>query len=192
MWQIPAKTGLPASKTRFDDLVKAHQIQADLVHNDGWFLPFHRLHMHAHERLLREECGYTGAQPYWDEEADAGHFTASELFDPTLGFGGDGTGAEGCIQTGPFANYTLHTGPGFDNTDHCIERYISDTNSEDSATQFVEECLALPTFAEAWPCIQNRPHLGGHNGVGGEMANAISSPGGKIPSTTTELLSKQC
>ena len=72
--------------------------------------------MHAHERLLREKCGYTGAQPYWDEERDAGAFAASDLFDPVLGFGGNGVGAggaggDGCIATGRFANYTVGRAP---------------------------------------------------------------------------------
>lgn len=177
MWRVPQRTGLEAAVSRFDDLVKAHQLQANVVHGDGWFLPFHRLHMHAHERLLREECGYTGAQPYWDEEADAGAFSSSVVFDAETGFGGNGVGADGCIQTGPFANYTLHTGPSFENVDHCISRAIDDDASRGSATDAVESCLALPDFATAWPCMEGAPHLGGHNGVGGEMSNPISSPG---------------
>ncbi|KAI5852015.1 hypothetical protein BZA05DRAFT_445177 [Tricharina praecox] len=177
MWQIPAQSGLAATVSRYDDLIKAHQLQSGVVHGDGWFLPFHRLHMYAHEKLLREECGYEGAQPYWDEEADAGRFTQAEIFDTELGFGGTGRVGDRCITDGPFANYTLHTGPGYQNTDHCITRTISDLESRNSATQFVEECLALPTFARAWPCIESRPHAGGHAGVGGEMMNPISSPG---------------
>lgn len=177
MWRIPQQTGLEASVSRFDDLVKAHQLQSMLVHGDGWFLPFHRLHMHAHERLLREECGYNGAQPYWDEEADAGAFSSSAIFSPTNGFGGNGVGENNCIQTGPFANYTLHTGPSYDNTDHCISRQIDDDASRGSSTENVNACLAEQKFATAWPCIEGSPHSGGHNGVGGEMGNAISSPG---------------
>jgi tyrosinase len=59
----PSRSGLPETKTLFDDLMATHQVQAANVHNDGWFLPFHRLLMYAHEKLLREECGYTGSQP---------------------------------------------------------------------------------------------------------------------------------
>ena len=29
----------------------------------GQFLPFHRLFLHAHEKALETECGYTGGQP---------------------------------------------------------------------------------------------------------------------------------
>ncbi len=59
----PAKTNLPGAKTRFDELVSSHQIQALLVHSTGVFLPFHRYLLHAHHTFLRD-CGYTGVIPY--------------------------------------------------------------------------------------------------------------------------------
>jgi len=177
MWHVPARSNLTAAVSRFDDLIKTHQIQSNVVHHDGWFLPFHRLLMHAHERLLREECGYNGAQPYWDEEVDAGAFSSSIIFSAENGFGGNGAGEGRCIQTGPFANYTLHTGPGYRNTVHCIPRAINDDASRSSSTEKVNACLELPDFAAAWPCMEAQPHYGGHAGVGGEMSNAISSPG---------------
>ncbi|KAI5820541.1 hypothetical protein BZA77DRAFT_257581 [Pyronema omphalodes] len=176
LMKMPQKTNL-GGKTRYDDLVKTHQLQAFLVHGDGLFLPFHRLQMHAHERALREECGYTGAQPYWDEESEAGHFSTSEIFDEVYGFGGDGTGANGCIETGPFKDYMLSTGLGYLNYDHCIIRTINDRESRLADKKYVDACLALPTFAEAWPCMERNPHNGGHRAVGGEMTNPISSPG---------------
>ena len=65
--------------------------------------------MHAHEYLLRTECGYSGAQPYWDEARDAGSFATATILDPKTGFGGDGKGPNGCLADGPFANYTVCT-----------------------------------------------------------------------------------
>ncbi|PUU73227.1 hypothetical protein B9Z19DRAFT_1135605 [Tuber borchii] len=179
------RTGLPETRTLFDDLIAVHQTQAGNVHNDGWFLPFHRLHMHAHELLLRSECGYTGSQPYWDEAHEAGQFTQSPVFrkDDT-GFGGDGVLLDGdtnpsqkCVRDGPFAGYTLHNGPGYSNTPHCINRAISDQVSMLSSQGQIDNCLGKPNFQEAWPCIEANPHKGGHGGVGGEMDNPISSPG---------------
>ncbi|CCX05366.1 Similar to Tyrosinase; acc. no. P07524 [Pyronema omphalodes CBS 100304] len=164
---------VPTAQTRFDDLLACHQVQADSVHGTGWFLPFHRLLISAHERLLRQECGYTGTQPYWDEERDAGKFSSSEVFDEEIGFGG---GSGGCIKDGPFKDY-LHNGPGYDNTEHCIARQISDEISQQSSTEDVNKCLRLDTFEQAWPCIELRPHYGGHGGVGGDMSDGISSPG---------------
>lgn len=59
----PARSGLPGALTLFDDLIASHQVQAFDVHKDGLFLPFHRLLMYAHEKLLRDVCGYKGFQP---------------------------------------------------------------------------------------------------------------------------------
>ena len=60
----PATLGLPAATNRFEELQSIHQIPASITHNVGAFLPYHRLHMHAHERAMREECGYKGTQPW--------------------------------------------------------------------------------------------------------------------------------
>jgi tyrosinase len=59
----PATIGLPDATNRYEELQQIHRIPAAVSHNVGAFLPYHRLHMHAHERALRDECGYKGAQP---------------------------------------------------------------------------------------------------------------------------------
>jgi tyrosinase len=63
LMKLPATLGLTGAKNRFEELQSAHQVQAAITHGVGAFLPFHRLHMYAHEQLLRNECGYKGAQP---------------------------------------------------------------------------------------------------------------------------------
>lgn len=160
-------------------------------HQQGYFLPFHRLILHAHETLLREECGYRGAQPYWDESPEAGNFTSSSVFSATTGFGGDGSReagtvtwtlgvihhSAGCIIDGPFKDYRLRIGPGMDNQEHCISRSISNTASRGSSIENVIQCMNMKNFATAWPCLERNPHHGGHRGVGGEMWNPYSSPG---------------
>jgi len=155
-------------------------VQSMLVHKDGLFFPFHRLLVHAHEYLLRTECEYSGAQPYWDEARDAGSFSSATILDPESGFGGDGKGPDGCLADGPFAKYTLHTGPDYENTVHCLSRAINNTKSQGSAQQNIDACMKLDKYADAWPCMENRPHQGGHQGIGGEMASAVSSPGDPI------------
>jgi tyrosinase len=177
LMETPARLDLPGAKTRFDELQAIHQLQAYATHFVGAFLPFHRMMMHAHESALRNECNYTGYQPYWYEQQDAGKFSSSVLLDETHGFGGDGVGDEGCIDTGPFANYTNSLGPGYENTEHCINRAVNDRISTGSAQANVDACLAMTTFDAAWPCIEGRPHSGGHGGVGGQMLNGVSSPG---------------
>ncbi|KAK4112247.1 Di-copper centre-containing protein [Canariomyces notabilis] len=177
LMQKPARLGLPGAKTRFDELQAIHQLQAYATHFVGSFLPFHRLMMHAHESALRSECGYTGYQPYWHEQIDAGKFSRSVLLDATYGFGGDGSRTTGCITNGPFVNYTNSLGPGYEVTSHCINRRISDLASMGSSQAQVDACLAMKDFETAWPCIEGQPHSGGHAGVGGQMQNGVSSPG---------------
>lgn len=164
------RTGLPAAKTLFDDLVKTHQLQGPDIHANAWFLPYHRYLVSAHERLLREVCGYKGAHPYvhtirksllciltyksyWDETRDAGKFSKSIIFDAKYGFGGDGHGPNKCIKDGPFAWYTLNTGPGFENTEHCIWRHINDSRSLGARQENIDRCMPLTKFADANLCF---------------------------------------
>lgn len=105
----PSKAKLEAAKSRFDDLVKAHQIPALAVHGSGNFLPFHRAFVNAHELLLRTECGYKGYQPYWAEEVDIGKIFQSELLlaDKEVGFGGTGKAPDWCVNDGAFKDYVV-------------------------------------------------------------------------------------
>ncbi|KAM7197047.1 tyrosinase [Naviculisporaceae sp. PSN 640] len=205
----PATLGLPSTTNRFEELQSIHQIPAAITHNVGAFLPYHRLHMHAHERALREECGYKGAQPYvsslplttltltnitpqnryWDEPRDAGHFSTSVVLDPITGFGGNGTGFGGlnpqpnmgCIQDGPFASFVNNLGPGhLKGVPNCIYRFVNDTVSLMSSQIYVDECKAKPNYLEFWPCLETAPHVGGHGGVGGKMLDPVASPGDPI------------
>jgi Common central domain of tyrosinase. len=63
---VTNRTLIPGVRSRYDDLVGIHLFQTDFVHSSGLFLPFHRYYVHLYEKALREECGYRGAQPYWD------------------------------------------------------------------------------------------------------------------------------
>ena len=101
---------------------------------------------------------------------DAGKFSEATIFDPELGFGGDGRESDGCITDGPFKDYENCIGPGFENTFHCIDRNISDYLSRGSSQSNVDKCDEFDTFEKAWPCIEGAPHSGGHMGVGLEVS----------------------
>jgi tyrosinase len=106
-------------------------------------LPWHRLFTSYYEKLLRDECGYRGAQPYWDWTIDtpASKFVDSPVFDSAYGFGGNGpqipynssnnevpgrTGG-GCVKDGPFKNMTVHLGPfaSLARNDQCLKRDLA-------------------------------------------------------------------
>ncbi|KAK0623963.1 hypothetical protein B0T14DRAFT_428085 [Immersiella caudata] len=180
LMKLPATLGLPGTKNRFEELQSIHQTQSQITHGVGAFLPYHRLHMYAHEQLMRSECGYKGAQPYWDEARDAGKFAQSDVLDPVTGFGGDGVGEKGCIVDGPFANYMNGLGPGYKIGDNCIYRFVNDTLSRMAGREYIDFCYQKKTFMEFWPCAEMAPHNGGHGGVGGKMLDPIASPGDPI------------
>ncbi|KAK0643408.1 hypothetical protein B0T16DRAFT_494448 [Cercophora newfieldiana] len=126
----PSKTQhlYPGARSRYDDY--------------GSFHPWHRMMVRSFESDLRELCGYTGAQPYWDWSLDADlgahSFVDSPVFRVNTAFGGNGQFVEpdssspkpqrtgrlfpdlqvpdttggGCVNGGPFANVTVNLGPG--------------------------------------------------------------------------------
>ena len=53
----------PGVKSRFDDFVASHIVQALDVHFSGTFLGYHRWIIAEFERAMREECGFEGVQP---------------------------------------------------------------------------------------------------------------------------------
>jgi len=112
---------------------------------------------------------YISNSRYWQEQIDAGKFSQSVLLDNTYGFGGDGAARGNCITTGPFKNYTNSLGPGYEITNHCIDRRINNQMSSGSSQANVDRCLQATSFATAWNCIEGQPHGGGHGGVGGQV-----------------------
>lgn len=57
------KDKAPGSLSRFDDFVATHMTQAPMLHSPTNLFAAHRYFIHVYERELREQCGYTGAQP---------------------------------------------------------------------------------------------------------------------------------
>ncbi|KAH8901347.1 Di-copper centre-containing protein [Thozetella sp. PMI_491] len=116
----------PGAKSRYDDFVVVHMNQTLTIHNTGNFLSWHRYYIWSWENVLRKECGYKGALPYWDYGRWAKDPLSSPIFDGSDtslggngggfggGFGGMGSGGRtggGCVATGPFKNMTIYLGP---------------------------------------------------------------------------------
>ncbi|KAF3014290.1 hypothetical protein E8E14_011866 [Neopestalotiopsis sp. 37M] len=125
------------AKSRYDDFIVVHIQQTLSIHYSGNFMAWHRWFVYLYETALRDECGYTGYQPYWDWPKYASAPQDSPIFngDPySLGGNGDyvphngsvitppegvdggdiqlaaGLGG-GFVTTGPFANMTVNLGP---------------------------------------------------------------------------------
>lgn len=153
-------------------------MQSAYIHFVGAFLPFHRYFLLTHETLLRRECKYRGPIPYWNEVNDVQSFRNSSVFDPLTGFGGDGAPiaggkAGGCIADGPFvslrlqitANLTVAPDGGY-----CISRNMSDCLFSGALQENLDACLNAPTFEAHRNCLEAKPHIAGHWGVGGTVS----------------------
>nr|ATU82297.1 tyrosinase [Macrocybe gigantea] len=173
-------------KTRFDDFQALHIHLADQVHFVGHFLPWHRRFVGVFEQALRDECGYTGAQPYWDwtkDASDATRFQSSPVFDSHAGFGGLRGDANGCVANGPFRNYTLSLGIGQVVNDHCLTRNFRKDVLPFLTMMQVANTTKQPTFEqfrtelEGDPASTPKIHDSGHLVIGGDMSDLYSSPG---------------
>ncbi|CAI6014185.1 unnamed protein product [Clonostachys chloroleuca] len=120
----------PGARTRYDDFVAVHINQTLSIHGTGNFLTWHRYFTWAYETALRNECGYKGAQPYWNW-FDGSDFKSSPLFDGSdTSMSGDGSYVQhdgalsglnniyipsgnggGCLKDGPFKGLQVNLGP---------------------------------------------------------------------------------
>ncbi|KAG9254535.1 uncharacterized protein F5Z01DRAFT_109692 [Emericellopsis atlantica] len=194
---------IDAVTTRMDDLVYTHfSLNLD-IHFVANFLPWHRWFVQLHEDLLRNECGFTGAQPYWDWsiDADAEDVPNAPVFDPVTGFGGDGQrtdsdepGFERCVVDGPFANTNLTLGMGWPDVNedgdrlHCFTRelngglgkdengnqIIGDMQASAYNSRVMNTIYSFDTFADMADMLEGLPHAQVHSVIFGDMGPATS------------------
>lgn len=102
LMDAPASGNYPPAANRYEDLVRVHQAMTSTIHGNGLFLFWHRYYVWVLEQVMREECGFDRAFPWWDETLDAGAFAASSVFTAnyfgTLPTATDGQGT--CITDG--------------------------------------------------------------------------------------------
>ncbi|KAK4446432.1 hypothetical protein QBC34DRAFT_450849 [Podospora aff. communis PSN243] len=177
----PSKLKISTHNKLYDDFgyVHAQLSNPQKIHFEPAFLPWHRYFVQVYENALRE-CGYTGAAMYWDWAADAHAPAQAAVFDPVLGFGGNGndtTGNDGLprIQNSPLRNLrptywnnyvrphwlSRDSAPGYPEFG-VIEMYGYNYNQT-----IVDVVLAEPVFDEFRRKLENGPHSAVHGGVGG-------------------------
>ncbi|KAI1758817.1 Di-copper centre-containing protein [Hypoxylon sp. FL1150] len=180
LMDAPSSGSFPGATSRYEDLVSVHQQLTPLIHQRAVFLVWHRYYVHVFESLMREECSFDRAFPWWDETLDSGKFAESDIFtDAYLGplpaVTADDQGT--CIETGTFGNLTLHIGPGSAFTDHCLARAVNETLTGTVTTSFVNDCNSRTSYDDMRGCQELGPHAYGHNGIGAVMAEVQASPG---------------
>ncbi|KAI1358038.1 hypothetical protein F5Y08DRAFT_130313 [Xylaria arbuscula] len=171
----PASGAFTASKSRWEDFARLHQLYTPNVHQNGKFLPWHRYFVWTFEQVLRDECGFDRAFFWFDETKHAGAFSASDLFSSQ--YLGSLGGSSHCVTDGAFAGLTLNVGPGTGNTAHCLSRHGDASDTAQCNTNYVNSCLSNARYADFERCFELGPHGYGHNGIGGVMADVYASPG---------------
>ncbi|KAI9170684.1 Tyrosinase P [Paramyrothecium foliicola] len=173
------KLNIEGAQSRWDELMYGHIVQSNVIHNVGAFLPWHRLYMRAHEILLQRECGYEGAQPYWDELADvtSGTLETASVFNVDTGFGNAELDDNGCVSTGPYVNLTMHITQTSNNATYCLTRSLNADIFKFAGSTYIDACFNSANYTEAFECYMDSPHVAGHGAVGGTMLDVVASPG---------------
>ncbi|KAI0810113.1 hypothetical protein GGR55DRAFT_152818 [Xylaria sp. FL0064] len=182
----PASGKFAYSKNRYEDFVRLHQSYAPNIHSRSTsqqthkFLLWHRYFVWAFEQVLRDECGFNRAMPWWDEKKWAGRFAQSTLFTPSY-FGslpGPTNGRGTCVYDGAFSGIQSNLGPGQTvNNPHCVQRAVNEGVTAQTGVDSYNTCLARTSYPDFHSCVEFTFHAQGHNGVGATMADAIASPG---------------
>ncbi|CAI6305306.1 unnamed protein product [Periconia digitata] len=171
----PASGSFPPAGNRYEDLVRLHQQVTDQVHDNAKFLVWHRYFVWVFEDILRSECGFDRALPWWDEGRNTGRFASSSVFSGDF-YGAIAIGGQ-CVTNGKFANSNLNIGPGSSNRVQCLSRAGDSTQTSKLTEDLVRSVNAIPNYSEMAYYAEGTFHAYGHLGVGGTQADKYASPG---------------
>lgn len=205
-----SSTQFPGAHNRYEDFVVVHMQQTLSIHGTGNFLSWHRYFTWSYEQALITECGYNGTQPYWDWGRWATSVESSPIFDGSdTSMSGNGQKVShqatsvgpaqnggGCVQTGPFANMTVHLGPvspladpappknprtdGYGDNPRCLRRDLgSYLTSNYATTSIIASLITGKTTIATFQDSMQAAGFGGGMGVHGAAHFTIGSdPGG--------------
>ncbi|KAI1179611.1 hypothetical protein F4777DRAFT_600403 [Nemania sp. FL0916] len=127
------KTRFPGAQSRFDDFVAFHMTHAMQLHDNIHLFGAHKYYVWLFEEALRNECGYTGYQPYMNYDRYKEDPWNSPLLNGNASsIGGTGEpdpaykgvaqpgrtpniiasgGGGGCVTKGPFSDLVVSLGP---------------------------------------------------------------------------------
>ncbi|KAJ2489520.1 hypothetical protein IWW37_003929 [Coemansia sp. RSA 2050] len=158
------------SNGELDRLSRLHVDNADNIHGHPVFLAFHRVFVNDFAAALnRVDPGVP--VPYWDWSLDASNPITSDLFTNDY-LGGNGKGDQGCVQSGPFANWQMSV-----DSPHCLSRKF---NQGDSIAPFwpPEALLSMQKTCTQYGAlssgIENGCHGAVHLGISGDMSTMFA------------------
>ncbi|KAH8809364.1 putative tyrosinase [Xylogone sp. PMI_703] len=181
----PSRLGL--NGTVYDDFAWVHTLSSEQTHNSSTFMPWHRAVLNLYEKILVEECSFTGHVPYWDWTLDWADLAHSSIWHPVSGFGGDGApngtttvGWGRCVVDGPFKdlrpiyfNGSYHP--------HCISRGFH--HKERKGYLFGEQCrpeamgfiMRQEGFVNFVFALESTVHNMIHDGIAGDFTAFTAS-----------------
>ncbi|KAI5364067.1 putative tyrosinase copper-binding domain, di-copper centre-containing domain superfamily [Septoria linicola] len=179
----PSRIGL--TTPLYDDFAYVHNLGNSEVAS---FLPWHRYFLSVYEKAV-QNCGYTGAVPYWDWTQDTQNVSKSPIWDSKTGLGGNGSpkktefvnGYKGrCVADGPFSKLRLKY-YGTEVVDHCLLRSFNNgteqvgdmlaPNYTPAAVQKVQSNANYDHYRQA---LEAGPHGAIHSAVGGDLGPSTS------------------
>ncbi|KAF2017473.1 Di-copper centre-containing protein [Aaosphaeria arxii CBS 175.79] len=207
----------PGAVNRLDDFTYIHINQTNIIHGSGYLLPWHRIFLTQFETALREECGYEDYLPYWDNARFSEDPLRSKVWDgSSSSMGGNGLylkndhgpyheilpgvgngnftlampagSGGGCVQDGPFQNFTISLGPvakenidltnkyGYKANPRCLSRNFHVKSSEGILTWAnATKIVTSPTIHELRINIESLWHKNSHTFIGKEGADPFST-----------------
>jgi len=171
----PASGMFPPAGNRYEDLVRLHQTLTPNVHDNAKFLIWHRYFVWVFEDIMRSECGFDRALPWWDEGRNTGRFSASSVFSDE--FMGPVAINNNCVTSGAFANSNLNIGPTTENYPHCLSRAGNIQWTSQLTEDLVNQVNSWPDYKDMAYYAEGTFHAYGHLGVGGVQEDKYASPG---------------
>jgi len=146
------------------------------------FLSWHRYYVHAYEQALRNECGYTGAHPYWNWDRYAKDPANSPIFNGnSSSMSGNSPSKGKCVNTGPFADMSVNLGPGKSTkyNPRCLKRDISKDWASMTTVEYsyplIAESNSISRFQDRLQAVPG-VHGGGHFTIGGDPGGVSAAP----------------
>lgn len=159
----------PTYKPCYDALIAEHRMLfGGGIHGQQLFLPWHRWYILALENLLRRvNCQVT--VPYWNWSLEPTTWQQSPVWDPVLGFGGNG--APSCVQDGHFVfpGWTVTPSAGGD----CLRRDFNG-NVPGSAYVGMIQSQAVSSFVTWHQLLSSNLHDNVHCKIGGVSGDMCS------------------